>query len=350
VVAVFDSGCLEDGSPYVVVQRLNGQSLAARLASGPLPVAEAVDVALQVASALSALSAAGITHRDVKPDNLVLEPLPDGRTLVKLVDFGIALENAADGLRESEGLVGTPHYMAPEQVSGDAIDPRCDLYALGATFYEMLTGRPPHNGESLNEIARAILFAPIAPLRSLRPDCPPGLEAIIMRALAREPGQRFSSARALKQALERWQAGEIDAVRTSSPTPLEDTLRVPTRRPERRRARRGLSIAFGLAAALGLGLLTTGWQRAGHELGAEGATATASLDGRGASAALELLLQAGPLARGVVLHASAAAAELFVRANSSAGALLERIQHQTAAWESQVRGQLLEPNVSSAQH
>ncbi|HEX6242736.1 MAG TPA: serine/threonine-protein kinase, partial [Polyangiales bacterium] len=232
VVAVFDSGRLDDGSPYLVVQRLQGQSLASHLASaGPLPLEEAVELALQVANALAALGAAGITHRDVKPDNLVLDPLPDGRTLVKLVDFGIALSDELEGAGSSEGLMGTPHYMAPEQVSGAPIDARCDQYALGATLYEMLTGRTPHNGESLSELARAIMFAPITPVRALRPDCPAALEAIIMRALAREPRDRFASARALKQALEGWRARDVAPALGPKGAQLEDTLRVPTGRP-----------------------------------------------------------------------------------------------------------------------
>lgn len=252
VLAVFDAGRMPDGAPYLIVQRLRGDSLATRLQSGPLSLDEAVDLTHQVLSALVALGDAGITHRDVKPDNLVLDCDPEGRKVLKLVDFGIAKHIEDEASRELDQMVGTPGYMAPEQVRGDAIDPRADLYALGATLYEMLTGRTPHRDEPHREAAEATLCEPITNVRVLCPNCPEALADVVMRALAREPGERFASAREMMHALEACQAALAPSATLSlsgvlppsaalpdseSVTPLasvraaaldEDTLRIST--------------------------------------------------------------------------------------------------------------------------
>jgi serine/threonine protein kinase len=258
VVAVYDAGCMPDGSPYLVVQRLQGESLATRLLAGPPSLREVVSTARQVLSALVALSDAGITHCDIKPENLVFDRLLDGRTLLKLVDFGIAKEQADDTSHVLEEMVGTPRYMAPEQVRGERIDARCDLYALGVVLYEMLTGRTPHDGESVLEIARATLFAPITPVSELRPDCPPALSALVMKALARDPAERFQSARAMLAKL-----AELAPVAESAPLAaaraacdqFADTLRLPSfgsrAHPRHRRLKRGSIVAVTCLAALG---------------------------------------------------------------------------------------------------
>jgi serine/threonine protein kinase len=263
VVAVYDAGSMADGSPYLVVQRLHGDSLATRLAEGPLAWAEALDLARQVLAALAALSDAGITHRDVKPGNIVLDPLPGGRTLLKLVDFGIAKEKDDEASPARDAMVGTLRYMAPEQIRGENIDPRTDLYALGVTFYEMLSGRTPHTGESEQEIVEAILSAAITPLSVLCPDCPDGLAQIVMCALARDPAERFQSAREMTSALLRWQTSEqvraasaveaCRAAREQEQTPDsesdEPTVRMRTA-PERRtrtKRERALATAFCLS-------------------------------------------------------------------------------------------------------
>lgn len=224
VVAVYDSGELPDGSPYLVVQRLRGESLGTRLNSGPLPVHEAVDITRQVLRALTALSKLGITHRDVKPDNLVFDLRPDGSRVLKLVDFGIAVLAEGEGPNDGSGeLAGTPHYMSPEQLRGEAIDARSDLYSVGVTLYEMLTGRTPHRGDSLNEIAAATLYESITPVRALRPECPEALEQIVMRALARDPQERFPHARAMLKALDTWETQDATScVATGCPTAPED--------------------------------------------------------------------------------------------------------------------------------
>jgi serine/threonine protein kinase len=330
VVAVFDSGRMPDGSPYLVVQRLSGESLATRLAEGALPVPEAVALTRQALHALVALADAGITHRDVKPDNLVLDRLPDGRTVLKLVDFGIAKDTApsasADGL---EALVGTPHYMAPEQVRGAAVDARADLYALGATLYEMLTGRPPHMGETLNDLATATLFDPISPVRELRGDCPEALERLVMRALARDPAERFASAREMLSALDGWEAAERAAAERRVVlrlSPDDDTLRLPTRRPERSPLRvrvrnLGLSLLIPLAA---VGVLSVS-----RELREQPAApqATASSVEASDSPVATLALQSGAFAGAIVVETRDAALELLRSAQRAAVQLVDFVRH-----------------------
>ena len=146
VLAAFDSGTLEDGSPFLVVQRVRGESLAQRLQGGVLPIEEVIDLALHLLRALGALHQAGIVHRDVKPENVLLDhSAPQGPTL-KLVDFGVAFpEDRVDEhpLDQPGELIGTPRYMSPEQMRGDMADARSDLYSLGVTCYEALTGRTP---------------------------------------------------------------------------------------------------------------------------------------------------------------------------------------------------------------
>jgi serine/threonine protein kinase len=354
VVAVFDAGRMPDGSPYLVVQCLHGDTLATRMrAAAPLPVMEAVDVTRQVLNALSALSEAGVTHRDVKPDNIVLDRLPDGRTVLKLVDFGIAKQAHDDASRELDEMVGTPGYMAPEQVRGENIDARCDLYALGATLYEMLSGQTPHTGDTVHQVAMATLFGTIPPLQALRTDCPEDLAQIVMRALARDPSDRFASAGQMKSALDRWQAAQgrpspepaheqhdVEEGPRPSLEPaheqhdIEDTLRIYTPNIPRRRSRRGRSgraiAALACLAALGALVLS----QAHHgDSPAKGAAEVVTALALQASelAPLELTLpRASALANGLAARASAWAGGLLAQARSSA--LLAR----TSAWAAEL--------------
>ncbi|MFT3922103.1 MAG: serine/threonine-protein kinase [Myxococcales bacterium] len=231
VIAVYDDGFLDDGSPYLVVQRLRGETLATRLDRGPLHVDDVVDVALEMLAALSALARVGITHRDVKPENVMFDRSPDGHSVLKLVDFGVAKD--ADTMRREDGdaldeLVGTPRYMSPEQMRCEHVDPRSDLYSLGAMLYELLTGRTPHSGDTLEEIALATWYAPIASIRSLRPDCPVVLERIILKALAREPECRYETASEMRKELERWNAMR----RTAPISHLVAALKTPAALPQ----------------------------------------------------------------------------------------------------------------------
>jgi len=149
VLAVHDTGQTPDGSPFLVMELIEGEDLAVRISRGPLGIAAVIDLGRQLFAALAAINAAGVLHRDVKPANVMQHAEPDGQMLVKLVDFGIARERlSADRLTSVGAVVGTPHYMAPEQLRREDLDARADLYAACTVLYEAATGQPPFDGES----------------------------------------------------------------------------------------------------------------------------------------------------------------------------------------------------------
>jgi len=199
VVAVLDAGVTDDGAPYLVLERLDGETLAQRLQRGRLSPAEAVALGVQACRGLAAAHAAGIVHRDVKPSNLFL--CRDGRA--KLIDFGIALVEATDTrLTASGGVLGTIGYIAPEVAEGRGLpDARADLWSVGAILYEALAGRPPFVGATPLATIVALLLTELEPLRAHAPTVPPALAAVVERALRRDPGKRFADAAALAEAL-----------------------------------------------------------------------------------------------------------------------------------------------------
>jgi Flp pilus assembly protein TadD len=206
ILEVFDAGALDDGSPFLVMERLEGETLARRIARQPLSIAAAVEVGRQLMLALEALAAESLVHRDIKPENVMLHDGGDGRLIVKVVDFGIAkrtVPGAEVRLTRDGTLVGTPSYMSPEQLRGEELDGRTDIYSAGAVLYEALTGHPPHEGESIEQVMVATLRHPVRAIRPERPDCPRQLERIVLRALSRPRDDRFRSAAAMRQALER---------------------------------------------------------------------------------------------------------------------------------------------------
>lgn len=188
----------QEGVDFLVLEYLPGQPLSRSLAAGPLPEAEVVRLGSQVAEALVAAHAAGVIHRDLKPGNLMV--LPDGH--VKILDFGLAKLRApaseAAGASTTTGVVaGTLPYMAPEQLRGERVDGRTDLYALGVVLYEMTTGQVPYGETTALRLADAILHAECAPPSRLRPGVSPGLEGIILRCLAKDPARRYQAAELL---------------------------------------------------------------------------------------------------------------------------------------------------------
>jgi len=196
IVAVFDSGS-DDGTHFIVTELVEGETLADRVGrDGPMPPADAVAVAVDIARALAAAHERGLIHRDIKPGNVML--LPDGR--VKVVDFGIARAAGSDTLTGTGVVLGSTAYLSPEQAGGQPVDERADLYALGCVLYEMLTGNVPFRAET-----------PIATMyRHVNDDAPPPstivpvqseLEAIVMRCLEKDPKRRFGSAIELEAAL-----------------------------------------------------------------------------------------------------------------------------------------------------
>jgi serine/threonine protein kinase len=172
IVTVYDVG-IHDNSPYLVMELIEGATVAEMLVGGPLPVAQAIEIAAQTCDGLAAAHAAGIIHRDVKPANLMITPAG----VVKICDFGIAralLATADTNLTGPSFAIGSSKYMAPEQAHGGPIDARADLYALGCTMYAMLAGAPPFSGDA-SEVLQQHLNQPPVPLRELRADVPPRL-------------------------------------------------------------------------------------------------------------------------------------------------------------------------------
>jgi eukaryotic-like serine/threonine-protein kinase len=209
VARVFDVGALATGEPYIAMEYLEGSDIAELLAQrGRLPVEEAVDYLLQACEALAEAHAAGIVHRDLKPGNLFLVRRVDGRRFVKVLDFGISkvsggpAESNAPATRTS-ALMGSPLYMSPEQMSSSKhVDARSDVWALGVVLYEMVSGTPPFNGETLPQVCARVMSEPAPPLAQLSPGLPAALYSAIHRCLEKEPAQRFQSVAQLAHALE----------------------------------------------------------------------------------------------------------------------------------------------------
>ena len=206
VVRVFGYGETTDAVPFIVMEHLTGHDLAAELRrSGPFPPTEAVRLALQVCDALAAAHASGIVHRDLKPGNLLLTSDADGHALVKVVDFGIAKVAPADDpdLRTGSGsFLGTLAFAAPEQVDSTShADERSDVWSLGVTLYLMLTDRFPFSGDTRDHLAASIhRHTPVPPAR-LCPELPPGLDAVILRCLEKDPERRIPDVAVLARAL-----------------------------------------------------------------------------------------------------------------------------------------------------
>ena len=208
VVEVIDAGIDESKKPYLVMERLVGRTLAGLLTSRTtLTEQETVAVGIDICRALGAAHAQGIVHRDVKPANVMLAKGPDDRSVVKLMDFGIATTRTTagskqPGLTEPGELIGTPQYMSPEllQMMGEA-GARVDVYSLGVVLYECLTGRVPHEG-NYGAILVKVLTKELAPPCSLRPDIRPTLNDVIMRALAHQSHDRYPDTISFAEALE----------------------------------------------------------------------------------------------------------------------------------------------------
>ena len=210
IVEVLDAGRLASGTPYIVMEHLAGESLAARLRQAArLPLAVAVGIARQIAGALGAAHARGIVHRDLKPENVFLcdGGGGGGDPSVKVLDFGIAklradLAGGGAETRLTGGLLGTPQYMAPEQWrTGVVADPRIDVYALGLIVFEMLSGTPPFVGDSWVDLLHLHISGTPPRLRERGVEVPAALEAVVRRALAKEPGDRLPSMAAFDEAL-----------------------------------------------------------------------------------------------------------------------------------------------------
>ena len=198
-----------DGRAYIVLQLVEGEQL--HKAAAHMSLDEKVAVMRDVAEAIHEAHRLGIVHRDLKPSNIMVQRTEDGRWLPIIMDFGLAREiTAEEGITESGALLGTPSYMPPEQARGDirAIDRRSDVYSLGATLYQLLTGAAPFPGTSLATILTHVIHDDPAAPSSLAPGLPTDLETVALKCLAKEPTQRYPSARALAEDLARYLNGE----------------------------------------------------------------------------------------------------------------------------------------------
>ena len=264
IVQIFDVGQAEEGL-YYVSELVEGESLAGRLARGPMAVSEATAIAEQLCRALERAHSRQVVHRDVKPANLLISP--DGQ--IKVGDFGVArlAEGSSDGAGAT--IVGTPRYMAPEQARGHRVTPATDVYSAGIVLYEMLAGYPPFNDGPAVELALRHLRDTPPPLPA---HVPPALAAVVSRALAKEPGQRYASGGDMARALA---AARLDAMpagagrressghgaapvaRRRRADGVEPTRRAPARHPRRnlnpaarRRSIAALTAAFALLGAM----------------------------------------------------------------------------------------------------
>lgn len=216
IVGVLDSG--EDaGTPFIVMERLSGRTLADRISEGPLPEWEARLRTLEILSALEASHDQGILHRDLKPGNVMLTD----RGVAKVADFGIAKITEGTNLTTSGMTLGTPAYLAPERVAGLPATPASDVYSAGVVLYEMLTGKKPFHADTPLGMIRAIQEEEPEPLLEVRPDVDPVFAAIAERAMTKDPRRRYDSAATMQEALERWvPKSETDSTGslTGSPT------------------------------------------------------------------------------------------------------------------------------------
>jgi eukaryotic-like serine/threonine-protein kinase len=202
VVRVFDRGII-DRIPYLTMELLQGETLAERIARGPLSIGDMVDLLVPVCDAVERAHQLRIIHRDLKPANIFLarSPALDDRPTPKVLDFGISRMGAAE-LTIAGALLGTPHYRSPEQViDSAAIDERTDQYSLGVIMYVCMTGRPPHAGPDHREVFRSIARGDFAAPSMLRSDVPPAVEDVVLRAMKRDPGARFRTVRELVSEL-----------------------------------------------------------------------------------------------------------------------------------------------------
>ena len=216
IYTIYDIGETDDGDLYIAMAYYSGETLARRIARGPLPVDEAVEIARQVAVGLERAHEANIIHRDIKPANLMLTEArntaiglameaagadrlrPDR---VKILDFGIAKLEGSQ-LTQTGGVGGTLAYMSPEHLREKTLDPRTDLWSLGVVFYEMLAGEPPFGSEIPSEVLQAILEREPPALASRRPEVTRSLERVVGKSLAKSPADRHGSAAELASELE----------------------------------------------------------------------------------------------------------------------------------------------------
>ena len=271
IVTIFDGGVdPTTGADYIVMQLVHGPTLEAILAErGRLPLGEALRIATETAEALQVAHERGIVHRDVKPGNILIDQ--DGS--VRVADFGIARAAGDGGATTSGVVIGSPYYVSPEQVDGEPVTPASDIFSLGVVLYEMITGVRPYDGPSAAAIALQRLRRPPRPPSAIQPDVPADLDAIVMRAMERNPARRFPSAAELAVALDGFRLVHLGGVRRDgsrarpaaealAPVDVNAPALAPTRivgaaRQRQREARRWAPAGAAVAGAATAGAATS---------------------------------------------------------------------------------------------
>jgi serine/threonine protein kinase len=248
IVDISDFGVLEDGSTYFVMECLDGMDLIEAMdLAQRMPEDRALHIAVQICKALGAAHDAGIVHRDLKPENVFLTERDGTPDFVKILDFGIAkVANGPTRLTRKGEVLGTPHYMSPEQCEGEDIDQRTDIYALGVLLYEMLTGHVPHDADTVMGILTKHLYEDPIPPTLRVPQVSGELERIVMRCLDKNPERRYQTMRELGSDLSRIRSG----LSPLGPDTGPDTITLTPTRPPARRRRVSPVLLGGVAASL----------------------------------------------------------------------------------------------------
>jgi eukaryotic-like serine/threonine-protein kinase len=309
IVTISDFGITPDQRPFYVMELLRGQTLMSRIEQGPMTLEEVVAVSVPVARALAHAHVEGVIHRDVKPENVFLVQRSQGRWSVKVLDFGIAKVATNPALTKMGQALGSPMFMAPEACRGDDVDQRADLYSFGILLFLMLTGRVPFSDESLLKVLQMQVSSPVPSLREINPEVSPELEAVVMRALAKKPEDRYptmdkllfdlqavlpegsdnlliqaqfgtslhdtpfpsQSLRMMALSSQRHMIGDKDA--SAELASASASARFPSAPPKRKR---GALVAFGIVGVLAIGgAAAYMWQRSA---GASGDDVVAAVD------------------------------------------------------------------------
>ncbi len=302
VARVLDVGADDNEAPYIVMEFLDGQDLAATLkARRQLPFEEAVEYVLQACEAVGEAHAAGIVHRDLKPANLFLTHDVSGAPCVKVLDFGISKLVGTDvALTHESQMLGSPLYMSPEQMNAPkSVDARSDVWALGVILYQLVAGKTPFHGETIQGVCALVIGGQPTPLRVYRPDAPPGFDAVILRCLARDREQRYRDVAEFSAALGAYAPARARVY-------VERIARVVTSRGGRGSSSAEIVVAAGTGAGATMPLPGTVGAVSGPARGSRGRpVSVAALIGAGALAAV--------LAGGVVVL-------FLMKAQSSTGA------------------------------
>ena len=265
VAQVFDCGMLATGEPYIVMELLSGRDMYKVLReSGRLDPEQLTAAMLQVCDGLAEAHEKGIIHRDLKPENLFCATEPDGRSVIKIVDFGVSKQVSGRRMRSQTNpteSVGSPQYMSPEQITTPSeVDARTDIWSLGIVMFELLTGALPFRGAGTAQICSAVLTDPVPPLSVYRTDLSPALEGIVRRCLEKDRERRFTNVRALAEALGAADVTDPIPSRTL-PAEVAEFEAVAEEEPPLPRPRRrwvgvlcGLVVLGGCAAVLGQGI------------------------------------------------------------------------------------------------